>query len=180
MRLALAAGGYVVAALVAAFALRGRRDLRLPDRSDPAPPATDAFAERDAMYRSLVEQLPAIIYVESAADHGRTLYVSPQIERYLGYPPERWVGDPQFWTQILHPDDRDRVVEECEWANAQGLPFNSEYRMRTADGRHVWFRDSARLVRDEHGGPLRWNGMMIEVTSEKETERVLRESARRG
>src|SRR2546421_12865063 len=78
----------------------------------------------EAMYRSLIDRLPAITYTE-ALDDGRTLSISPQIEALLGCSQDEWMADPLIWVGMMHPDDRDRVVAECLECNREERPFRS-------------------------------------------------------
>jgi len=120
--------------------------------------------------------VPAITYTEEiGGDHALT-YVSPQIRRVLGYSPGEVVADPDLWTNMLHPHDRRWVLAENRRAGETGGPFALEYRMFAKDGRVVWLRDEAMLVRDEEGNPLRWQGFMLDVTKRRKAEEKLRES----
>jgi PAS domain S-box-containing protein len=118
----------------------------------------------EAKVRSLVEPAPAITYTEDV-DSGRTYAVSPQIEGILGYTPEEWMGDASLCTDRIHPDDRDGVIAACELANQAGEPYQAEYRMIARDGRVVWVRDEAVLVRGSNGQPLCWQGVMREIAA---------------
>ncbi len=97
----------------------------------------------------------------------------------LGYSPEEWLGHPDLWVDVLHPEDRDRVVQECVNSNQSLGSFVSEYRMIARDGRVVWFRDEAVLVRDAEGNPLCWQGLMLDITERKEAERALQHALER-
>ena len=134
-------------------------------------------------FRMLVERTPAISYQEVADatyDPGSTIiYVSPQIERILGYPAERWSRSPGFWLTITHPDDRERVLEEGGRTTLTGEPYKQDYRMIAADGRVVWFHDESVLIHDDRGRPLMWQGVMVDVTEQKEAEERLRRAEER-
>jgi PAS domain S-box-containing protein len=122
-----------------------------------------ARAERaEATYRALVHQIPAITYVE-ALDNARVISVSPQVEAILGYSQEEWLANARLWVDLLHPQDRDRVVAACERANRTKEPYSQEFRMLARDGRIVWIRDEAVLVHGSHGQPLCWQGVMVEI-----------------
>jgi PAS domain S-box-containing protein len=123
----------------------------------------------EAMYRSLIDRLPAITYTE-ALDDGRTLSVSPQVETLLGCTQDEWMADPLMWVAMLHPDDRDRVLEECWASNRTEEPFRAEYRMIARDGRVRWFRDEAEVVRGTAGQRLCWQGVLLDITAQKEAE----------
>jgi PAS domain S-box-containing protein len=79
-----------------------------------------ALREAEARYRSLVEHIPAAVYVDAADELGASFYISPRIESLLGYTPEEWLATPEFWVQRLHPDDRERVVEAFRRASESG------------------------------------------------------------
>jgi signal transduction histidine kinase len=81
-----------------------------------------------------------------------------------------------MWIVRLHADDRERVLAEHKESNQTGEPFRSEYRLIRSDGREVWVRDEAVLVRDENGTPMYWRGIMYDVTDRKRTEERLRRS----
>src|SRR5215211_5844004 len=132
--------------------------------------------EAENRLRALVEHVPAITYTgEVGGDHALA-YVSPQIEEVLGYSPREVTSDPDHWTKTLHPHDRRWVLAEERRTGETGDPFALEYRMFARNGRVVWLRDEAMLVRDEDGSPLRWQGFMLDVTKRKKAEEKLRES----
>ncbi len=140
----------------------------------------EALRENETKYRTLVEQIPAIVYTEALDEGDRTdhrlLYVSPQVETVLGYSPGEWTKNSELWEERLHPEDRDRVLAEDARTERTGEPFKSEYRIRARDGRLVWLRDEAVLVRDVAGRPLFWHGVQYDVTELKRTEEKLRAS----
>jgi PAS domain S-box-containing protein len=122
--------------------------------------------EAEAMYRSLVDLVPAITYVE-ALDTRRTFSISPQIESILGFTPEEWLGDAFRWENRLHPDDKERVVASCARANETHAYWREEYRVIAKDGRTVWIHDQATLVRGADGKPLCWQGIMVDITKQR-------------
>src|SRR5262249_17364596 len=61
-------------------------------------------------YRQIVEQVPAVIYKQSL--DGNITYISPQYEALFGYTAEERIADWSIWTDRIHPDDRDRVLQE--------------------------------------------------------------------
>ncbi|HEX9123540.1 MAG TPA: PAS domain-containing protein [Actinomycetota bacterium] len=136
--------------------------------------AEEALRESEARHRALVENIPAVVYVVAPDDDRRTLYVSPQIEVALGYSQQEWLDQPDIWMELLHPDDRETTLAAHDLANETGRPWSREYRLIAADGRAVWFRDVATLVRDQEGRALSWQGVQLDVTALKETEEELR------
>jgi PAS domain S-box-containing protein len=126
-------------------------------------------------YRGLVARLPAIVYLWEAGADGKCYYVSPAIESVLGYAPEEWLTDPRLWANRLHPEDHDRVVAEELKSRETGKDLACEYRMLSKDGRLVWIRDEAVMITND-GAPNYLQGLMYDVSSEKEAQASLRRS----
>jgi diguanylate cyclase (GGDEF)-like protein/PAS domain S-box-containing protein len=134
--------------------------------------AQDSLREAEVRYRSLVEQLPAVSYIAEPGPKGVWRYVSPQLEGMLGFSQEEWTSDPTLWARRIHPEDRDRVLEEEQRDADLGVPLASEYRMITKDGRVVWVRDEG-VLRAGPGEPLHYEGMLTNVTERKTHESQL-------
>jgi len=130
----------------------------------------------EELYRTLVEQVPAVVYVVAPDDDRRTLFASSQVERALGYSREEWLEQPDIWMELLHPDDREPTLAAHDEHNLTGEPWSREYRLIASDGRAVWFRDVATLVRDAEGLPLYWQGVQLDITELKAIEEELRSS----
>jgi PAS domain S-box-containing protein len=101
----------------------------------------------------------SIAYIEELAN-GRVISIGDEAEEIFGYPPAEWLGT-DLWVTLLHPDDRDRVIEGfIDLSHQADEPFIIEYRMIARDGREVWIRDEAVLVRGSFEQPLCWQGTM--------------------
>jgi PAS domain S-box-containing protein len=139
--------------------------------------AEERLREAEERYRTLVEQLPAITYVEDAT--GTTEYISPQIETILGFTPDEWKADGQTWARQLHPDDRERVLTENAAPYLPGQTFSIDYRIYAKDGRMVWLHNEAIPVLGNDGMPVGWQGVVLDITPQKEAETQLREAEER-
>ncbi|MDP9329066.1 MAG: PAS domain-containing protein [Actinomycetota bacterium] len=148
------------------------------DRTDE-----DRGEELEVRYRTLVERVPAIVYVWGVIDgieHISEEYVSPQIEEVLGFRPDEWTANPSLWMDQIHPKDRAEVIEETSRSVEAGEPFKMEYRMLTKDGRVVWLHDVASVVsRDNQGRATRYQGVQLDITARKEAEHAQRRSFER-
>ncbi|GIU99401.1 MAG: hypothetical protein KatS3mg014_1017 [Actinomycetota bacterium] len=133
----------------------------------------EAMAESEAKYRTLVEQLPAIVYLGEYGEDGAWLYISPRLEDVLGYTPEEWLAHPAPMGTFTHPEDLPAARAAEEESFRTGKPFRAEYRMRAKDGRWVWILDEATVVRDAEGNPLFLQGLMYDITERKEAEERL-------
>ena len=138
----------------------------------------DEISSAGEDYRRLVERLPAIVYSCELGERGRWRYVSPQIQDILGYSPEEWMADSGLWAERLHPEDRERALEqETRKAHVEGNGASPiDYRMVTRDGAVVWILDEAVLEPDGQGMPI-WHGVLYDITERKLAEQELRRAA---
>ena len=152
--------------------------LRSVDRNG-AFSATDrtTYDEIVRRYRTLVEQLPLIIYVDELDATSSNIFTSPQIEPILGYTVEEWASDEALFVRTLHPDDRDRVLAAHARTHETHEPLSLEYRLLARDGRVVWIRDEGVVVVDEAGTPLYLQGYLLDITREREAQIQLRQLA---
>ena len=121
-------------------------------------------------YQLLVERLPFVVYADALDDVSSALYMSPQVEALLGYSVDEWLSDSELFVKLLHPDDRERVVEEIAHSNETHELFSSEYRLVARDGRVVWFEDRAVAVAGEEGRGEYALGYMLDITARKRAE----------
>src|SRR4051794_9261529 len=145
------------------------------------PSATSPASVSDDRFRALVEDLPAVTYIADFVGSFTLTYVSPQIEQAFGYSPERWINDASAWVEAVHPEDRERIVNEAEACIAAQLPFDFEYRLITADGRERWIWEKTAIQREPDGSPRCVNGVMVDVTDLRTAqEALLHEADRRS
>ena len=155
------------------------RELREAEVRRERERAEKALDRSEDLFRRLVEQIPAVTYVQEPIDSATPkaiTYMSPQYEAMLGYPAETEILDEEHWLRVLHPDDRERVLAEELRTDETGEPYRIEYRLVARGGRVVWVRDEATLVRDEDGNSLYWLGVQYDITEHKRTEEQLRQS----
>ena len=139
----------------------------------------EARRQADGRLRTLLRDVPAVIYTAEGGPSGRWYYVSPQIEAILGFSPQEWLDDPGLWGRQLHPEDAARVhlADAASSEATAGHPVTCEYRMFHRDGRVVWVRDVASVLPNAGGiAPHLFQGVLLDVTHEKKIEADLRES----
>jgi diguanylate cyclase (GGDEF)-like protein/PAS domain S-box-containing protein len=126
--------------------------------------------EAEAAYETLLEQVPAAIYVYSPELGGPTRSMSGYVEQLLGVQPDRFLAGDEIWDELMHPDDRDRAWADYESFLRTGQPEAGDYRYIRPDGRIVWIHDRSAMVRDADGAPLLVQGVMFDITATKEAE----------
>jgi len=138
--------------------------------------AEEALRASENKYRVLVEQMPAATYTATLDAPRTILYISPQIERMLGYAPEDWLASDNLWSARLHPDDRDRVLASWAHNTCENQAFVCEYRLRTQTDEVLWVRDQATIITSSDENPLFLQGVMLDITDRKLAEEKLKQS----
>ncbi len=136
----------------------------------------DVQASAHAHLSRLLNASPAVIYCRMATGDFEPTFVSENIKRVFGCSPREYLENPYLWRDMVHPDDVARINE---WVDR---PFDNdqksiEYRIRRADGTHLWVHDRQHLVRDAKGEPVELVGSWTDITERKEAE-AAREEAR--
>jgi PAS domain S-box-containing protein len=164
-----------VAALVVLVPLRARtRYAYERDLDRDVTQLKRLIRERDSAeqrYQELVESLPLVTFIDLVDDRATNTYMSPQAVEMLGWSLEDWRTNPNLFLEILHPEDRDRVMAAVAHSNATREEFDEEYRLRHRDGTYVWVRDRSTIVGTDDGVFAR--GFLIDITKQKRLEEQL-------
>ena len=98
----------------------------------------------------------------------------------LGYRADEIGTDPDWWTQRIHPEERDatRASRLHVLENGEQL-WSAEYRFLRADGAYAHVHDRGYVLRDDRGRPVRMFGAMLDITARRRSEQALQESEER-
>jgi PAS domain S-box-containing protein len=128
----------------------------------------DKLVEAEERYRVLVETLPLATYIDRDDRETGTSWISAQIEAITSYSAAEWTANPDLLGEVLHPDDKERVLAEMKRVKESGGSRDDEYRMVRRDGTVVWIHDIAVTVIE---GSRRYaRGFVVDVTARREAE----------
>lgn len=119
----------------------------------------------DQRFQMLVEKTRVIAW-EADMTSWQFTYVSPQAETILGYPLKDWYQK-DFWTQKIHPDDREATIDYCLKSSRERESYDFQYRMIAADGRVLWLEDIVSVIKKEDGTKV-LAGYMIDITERRD------------
>ncbi|HEU6438228.1 MAG TPA: PAS domain S-box protein [Nitratidesulfovibrio sp.] len=122
-----------------------------------------ALRESEQRFRSLVANLPGVVYRCETEPPWQALFVSDQVELLTGLPAAEFLTERLPLEHIIHPDDRARVAEGVEVASSPDGHFSLEYRVRHVDGSQRAVIEQGRRVRDEAGREF-LDGVILDVT----------------
>jgi len=138
--------------------------------------AEERLRKAEERYRTLVERVPAVVYIQEIGSPDSAMYMSPQIETLTGYSPEE-CKDPDLRWAMVHPDDRERMQAEDMRPGNAGEVYATEYRVLHRDGRTKWVRNESVMIEDEASGTRYWQGFMLDITERKQMEEQLQHQA---
>jgi PAS domain S-box-containing protein len=127
-----------------------------------------------ARLEHLLSTSSAVIYSCETSGNYTATFISQNIEEVLGYEPEEFIKDANFWFDRIHPEDKPRVSAEVPIIFKKGR-HAFEYRFKHRDGTYRWVRDEMKLVCDSSGNPMEIVGCWIDITARKHAEEALRE-----
>ena len=145
-------------------------------RGAEAAPGAGAVRRDDSASAEILERFPLAMYAVDA--DGATGHLSPALQRLLGIPQESSDWQLSNLIELVHPDDRDRVLHDLVAGRETLEPFRMEYRLRRHDGAYVWVVDEAVFIRDARGETIR-EGFLVDITEGMQAVEDLRFSEER-
>ena len=132
--------------------------------------AEGELGEREGRLSSILEILPA--YVVVLSPKGDIEFLHQKMTEYTG----GTVDTHQGWkgNDLIHPDDRVRVVQAMDDSLRTGDNFDVEYRSRRFDGVYRWFNSRGRPQRNDDGEIARWCFLLVDIDDRKQAEEELR------
>jgi PAS domain S-box-containing protein len=119
--------------------------------------------------RHILNSIPTVVYDLAVTSKGfPTQWISDSVTRILGYEVEDALN-PDWWIDCLHPEDKAAALKKTSILMTQGH-LVQEYRFRSKDGRYLWIRDEATLLRDAYGRPKEIIGFWSNITERKQAE----------
>lgn len=126
------------------------------------------LAESEQTYRSLVQNVPVVLWTADA-DSFATFH-SPSVEKVTGFTAEEMrATNGKLWWERIHPDDSIRVTAADRALFTAGVPLDIEYRFLRHDGTWAWFSDQASHTYERDGRVLA-DGVTQDITERKRGE----------
>lgn len=132
--------------------------------------AEDALQKSERLFRLVMDNMLDIVLVIN--NKGQYRYISPSIKAYTGFSPHEMIGRDAH--EFVHPEDRDRIMEEIKDIFSRGESGRSEMRVAMKNGDFIWFDAVGRIVTDD--GERRLVVVCRDISQRKQMEAELRES----
>ena len=146
----------------------------VPPEERTSPPATKVDEHgSEEHFKSLVVNIPGAVYRRDGNEPWAVHFISDHIEVLTGYPAAVFVQDTTHpFASIICPDDREHVSGVVREALGRGDSFSLEYRLVHLNGSYRWVAEHGRSVVDSNGRPLWIDGVIIDLSAQRETEQL--------
>lgn len=136
------------------------------------------LADAAEFFRDIAASVPGVAfqYEWSGNGSGRFNYLSPQLENWIGLDCEIVMADPTILKDYVHPDDVEGLRASVESAWQRHGTWSWRGRIQAPDGRHIFTQGIAR-PRHAADGHVVWSGIFLDISEQKQVERVLKETA---
>ena len=127
-------------------------------------------AESRFRQEAIMKVMPAVLYTAQLGTPMAAVWMSDNVSYVTGYPVERFLKEPGFWIEKVHPQDRETVKEYLKQV-AAGRVLATEYRWLCADGEYHWFLDQVVTVQISEKSITEYFGLWIDITSREDIKR---------
>ncbi len=134
--------------------------------------AERALRRSEQRQEAILSSLPVCFNARAAEPPFGALYVSDGVERLTGFAPARFVADPSFGLDRVHPDDLTQVIGALQGARHTGS-YMCEFRWRCADERYRNFLDQGVFSAGGDGAQAELLGTMLDVTEQRQLQNQL-------
>lgn len=137
--------------------------------------ATIALHQSEERYRSLVSNLPGVVYFCHNDPDWTMEFISEAIQDLAGYPASDFIHNQvRTYNSIIYQDDRDRVNSSVQAALDQGVPFEMEYRIQHLDGTLRWVYERGQGIFDTADHLCYLDGVIFDISARKQMDDALR------
>lgn len=129
---------------------------------------------------TIISNVPGIVFEGSGSGDGgpqRMDFVSPFIEKMLGYSAEDCIQDAEFWQKIILPEDWESTLKRTSELFAGGDSGTVQFRCTASDGRLVHVEAHSSIINDSKGRPIGAVGVMMDITERRQIEEAIAEYA---
>jgi PAS domain S-box-containing protein len=138
--------------------------------------AEEALRESETQYRTLVANIPGVVYRCAHTQEWQGMFISDGIEDLCGYPASDFApGGTRNFASIIYPEDVEKVDQVVEAAITERQPFTLDYRIVHTDGSLRWVYDKGEGIFGEQGELLWLDGVIFDISDRKQAEETLQQ-----
>lgn len=130
--------------------------------------------DSEERFRLLADNIPGTIYLSKYDSKFTKIYLNNEIEKLTGYSKEAFLSNEIFYSDILHPEDRERVINDQKYALENGQKIHFIYRIIHKNGNIVWVEEFGDVIIKDNQIEF-IEGIFIDITERKLQEAAIKE-----
>jgi len=129
--------------------------------------------ENEEKFRLLANNIPGVVYLSKNDEFFSKIYLNDQIEKLTGYPKSDFLSNKLLFFNILHPDDKEKIIAAQKECLAHHKPYHFVYRIIRKDGQISWVEEFGEAIYKD--GKIDFiEGIFIEITQRMEAEKAIK------
>lgn len=129
--------------------------------------------ESEEKFRLIANNIPGTVYLSKFDEHGTKVYLNDEIEELTGYPKEDFISDKVNFISLIHPDEKEAIVQEQISNLENNKPIHSRYRIQHKKGNYIWIEEFADAIKKDNEIEF-IGGIYIDITKQKEAEDAIK------
>ncbi|XDD51644.1 histidine kinase dimerization/phosphoacceptor domain -containing protein [Leptospira sp. WS92.C1] len=138
-----------------------------------------ALEAQKKMITNIVTNVPGVVWEAWGAPDEmsqRVDFVSDYAQPFLGYSIDEWLKTPNFWLQIVHPDDKKAAGDTMATAYRNKKSGTSQFRWITKEGKEIWVEAHFAVIVNDFEEPIGMSGVTMDITDHKVAEKQIHDS----
>ncbi|MEM0575603.1 PAS domain S-box protein [Flavobacterium polysaccharolyticum] len=125
-------------------------------------------------FKLIANNIPGTVYLSKFDEYASKVYLNDSIEKLTGYSKSDFLQQKISLINLLHPEDKDLVVEHQNRNFNNGKPYHDRYRIRKKSGQYIWIEEFSDAIKKDN--TIEYiGGILFDITNQIETEAILKE-----
>lgn len=129
--------------------------------------------ESEEKFKLIANNIPGTVYLSKFDEQSSKVFLNDEIERLTGYSKNDFLDNRLSFLSLIHPDDKDKVIENQTRDILNNKPIHSIYRIKKKSGEYIWIEEFGDAIKKD--GAIDYvGGIYFDITNQKETEEAIK------
>lgn len=129
--------------------------------------------ESEEKFKLIANNIPGTVYLSKFDEHSSKVFLNDEIEKLTGYSKKEFLDNSLSFLSLIHPDDKDKVIESQTRDILNTKPLHSIYRIKKKSGEYIWIEEFGDAIK-KNGVIDYVGGIYFDITHQKETEEAIK------
>nr|WP_315176405.1 PAS domain S-box protein [uncultured Flavobacterium sp.] len=125
-------------------------------------------------FKLIANNIPGTVYLSKFDEYASKVYLNDSVEKLTGFSKSDFLDQKVSLLSLIHPEDKNRVLEQQNNNLKDGIPYHDRFRIRKKTGDYIWIEEFSDAIRKNDNIEY-IGGILFDITNQKETEAILKE-----